>query len=365
MDVLDDGEFLGIYHPVPDLFDPSTGFLNDDLTSMPMQTEAGFQTAGAYVLDKFKLMALPVKVGSLTMNSWMSPSERGFAWVKFNGEEENTYSFDVSIIDMEGNVRMTYKDYRLKALMAYDKELKGDNSLHYEEIPSNSEGIRVFRLDIEKMNKDLDAYKTCFTTEEWNRIESGKMTKKRKREHIAGRIAAKGAVSWYLSTGRGDFRSCSDVVIVTDDLGKPAAFVNGERIEISISHSHRWAVCSVSTLSHGVDIELSEPRDPSFQTEAFTDLEIGNMKKWQKSQKISQDELVTLLFSAKEAFLKMKGMGLREDLRNIDVAGIAKHPKGATGKYKITITMGKQKIPVFSEILGAYVLSMCAGELGR
>ncbi|MGA1821863.1 MAG: SDR family NAD(P)-dependent oxidoreductase [Thermoplasmatota archaeon] len=362
MDVLDDGEFMGIYHPVPDLFDPSTAVGNDDLTSIPMQTEAGFQVAGAYVLDKFKLMALPVKVGSMTINRWMSPSERGFAWVKFKGEEENTYSFDVTVLDADGNISMSYQDYRLKALMAYDKELKEDNSIRYEEIPSNSDGVRVFRVDIDKMPKDLLVYRSCFSDEEWSGIDGGKMTKKRKREHIAGRIAAKGGLSWFLSTERGEVLSSSDIVIESDELGKPHAAVNGERLEISISHSHRWAVCSVACVPHGVDIELSEPRDPAFQDEAFTDNEKGRMKKWQKSLKVSQDELVTLIFSAKEAFLKMKGLGLREDLKKVEASDISEFPKKTAGRYKITIEMDKLKVPVFSEILGAYVLSVCKGR---
>ena len=362
MEILKDGELLGIYHPVPDdLFAPETGFDNGDLSFTPMQTEAGFQTAGAYVLDRFEMMALPVGVDKLIVHKRMDPGERALAWVQFKGREDNNFDFDVHIMDLDGNVRIVFEGYRLKGMMPYEKEIKAECDVEFEELNPVDDGIRIFRLDMENIG-DEDGYRELFSEDEWSNLLGEKMTSKRRREHTAGRIIAKQAVAWEISTREGEHLPLRDIVMEADQSGKPHCSVGSRNYHISISHSHRWAVASVSGNNHGIDIEISEPRAPSFRKEAFSDRERKNVKKWAGSLKVTQDEMVTLIFSAKEAYLKSVGRGLRENLREVGIRSIKRSPGRSHPVYGLKLNFEEDSSEVLSGILGGYVLSVCPGH---
>ena len=59
--------------------------------------------------------------------------------------------------------------------------------------------------------------------------------------HLAARFAAKEAVVKALGTGLRNGLSWTDIEIVSDNLGKPAAIVRGEEIMLSISHGRDYA----------------------------------------------------------------------------------------------------------------------------
>jgi len=72
-------------------------------------------------------------------------------------------------------------------------------------------------------------------------------------QSLAGRFAAKEAVSKALGTGIGESAELLDIEISNDSLGKPVVQLkgaaletfrkkNGDKIDISISHSHYYAV---------------------------------------------------------------------------------------------------------------------------
>ncbi|MGA1793978.1 MAG: phosphopantetheine-binding protein, partial [Thermoplasmatota archaeon] len=363
MEVLKDGELIGIYHPAPeDLFDPKTGWGNGDLLTAPMQTECGFQTAGAYVLDRFKLMALPVKVGVIEYNVDTQVSEPGIVWVRFEGREDNTFKFDVDFLDRNGNVRFSYRDYQLKSMMNYDGELKGDHSVTFEEFHSPNDDVRVFRIDLDSAPEDLEKYVRYFGEEEWGSLVTEKMTQKRRREHTMGRVVAKMAVSWYLATTRYKVVPVSSIRIETEEKGKPYAVVDGERIEISISHSHRWAVCSVGGRVHGVDIELAEHRDRSFVDEAFTETEAQLISGKQKEYDVGENMMQTLFFSAKESYLKMKGLGLSVDLRSVQCSEVVKLPNKGGISFDVFVTHDGDERKVQAHVPSAYVLTVCVDD---
>lgn len=72
---------------------------------------------------------------------------------------------------------------------------------------------------------------------------------KRKIEFVAGRFAAKEAISKALGTGIGAHFAFHDVSILSDSLGAPqAVWKNGDNkptIHLSISHSDHYAVAMV------------------------------------------------------------------------------------------------------------------------
>ena len=361
IEVLKDGELTGVYHAPPDdLFDPSTGWENSHLVTVPMQTECGFQVAGAYVLDRFKMMALPVKVGSIEYHGEMTPAEGGMAWVRFEGREENVFRFDVDFIDMHGNVRFSYRDYQLKSMMPYDGELKGDHSVHFEEFRSPLDDIRVFRIDLDSVPADLEEYVRYFDEDEWKRLISEKMNQKRRKEHAMGRVIAKLAVSWVLATERSKVVPVTSVKVLTEEKGKPYAVVFGERVEISISHSHRWAVCSVGGRVHGMDIELAEHRDISFVDEAFTGEEAELISRKQKQYDLGENMVQTLFFSAKEAYLKKTGIGMGVNLKSVRCNEALQLPNKGGISFEVLVEHDGKEERVLAHIPSAYVLTVCA-----
>ncbi|MFW3146918.1 MAG: phosphopantetheine-binding protein, partial [Thermoplasmatota archaeon] len=358
LEVLKDGELLGIYRSPGQLMHASTGWGNNSMVTAPMQTECGFQAAGAYVMDRFKMMALPVKVGSIIYHDHTGVSDNGAAWVRYEGREDNTFKFDVDFIDREGKVRFSYRDYQLKTLMTTSEELKDDHSVPFEEVISPVDEIRVFRIDLDNVPEDLEEYVRYFDEDEWKDMVREKMTQKRRREHTMGRVIAKLAVSWYLSTERGRVVPVREVKIKTEESGKPFAIVGGERVEISLSHSHRWAVCSVGGPVHGVDIELSEHRDLSFVDEAFSMEEAQLIEKLQKELDIGENMIQTLMFSAKEAYLKKTGLGMGADLRSVVCSEVIRLPQKGGLSFEVLIIHGEFEARVRAHIPSAYVLTV-------
>ena len=360
MSVLTAEELLGTYRiPEGTQFHGDTGWKDEDLVTPALQTELGFQAAGAYVLDRFDMMALPVRVGEISYSSRMRTSDKAFAWVRFTEKIENEFSFDVDILDENGNIRFSYRDYRLKSLMANKVELKGDHSVRFEEVLSPVKGTRVFRLDMDAFQGDPEDFKNHFSSDEWSSMDSEKMTDKRKREHILGRMVSKLGVSWYVNTTQSRPVSLSDIVIETEEGGRPYAILDGKRVEISISHSHRWAVCSVGDRQHGTDIELSESRDMAFSDEAFDPQEVQLLRRIQEEMDIEESLAQTLLFSAKEAYLKMMGTGLRTDLKKVSCTDVLKLPARSGLAFEILVGSGEKISKVEATVQSAYVLTVC------
>jgi phosphopantetheinyl transferase len=289
----------------------------------------------------------------------MTPAEVGMAWVRFEGREDNVFKFDVDFIDIEGNVRFSYRDYQLKSMMAYEGELKGDHSVHFEEFQSPVDDIRVFRIDLDSVPSDLEEYVRYFGEEEWSKLINEKMTQKRRKEHAMGRVIAKLAVSWYLATERSRVIPLVSVNIHTEDSGKPYAEVEGERIEISISHSHRWAVCSVGGRVHGMDIELAEHRDTSFVDEAFTEEEASLISRKQKEYDLGENMVQTLFFSAKEAYLKKTGLGMGVSLKSVRCCEALQLPNKGGISFEVLLEHEGKEERVLAHIPSAYVLTVC------
>jgi phosphopantetheine--protein transferase-like protein len=64
----------------------------------------------------------------------------------------------------------------------------------------------------------------------------------------------------------------------------------------------------------GIDVELIEERDPSFERGYFTENELAQVEKAD-----NRHALLTAIWAVKEAMLKALGIGARVDLRDLDV----------------------------------------------
>lgn len=143
---------------------------------------------------------------------------------------------------------------------------------------------------------------------------------KRQHEWLSGRLAAKQLLLQNL-TNAGDL-SLRSVSVKNDPNGAPYfAFSHHQRLPgcLSISHSHRLALCGL-TFAEGVqigfDLERIEPRFPGLAEDFFTPLEVQSLLSFEQSQ---QDLWITLIWSAKEAMLKALGMGLHLDTRSVEI----------------------------------------------
>jgi 4'-phosphopantetheinyl transferase len=106
--------------------------------------------------------------------------------------------------------------------------------------------------------------------------------------------------------------------------GAPYVAVDGERaaIEVSISDRAGWAVCLVGTPGGtpgplGIDLEIVEPRSDAFVEDFFTATERDTVRALPAGE--PRDEAANLIWSAKEAALKVLKVGLRADTRDVQV----------------------------------------------
>ena len=131
----------------------------------------------------------------------------------------------------------------------------------------------------------------------------------------AGRWAAKRAVAecMALEPGRVEILPAAD--------GAPEAWAGDELLPVSVSLSHRdgvaAAVAAPRGYDAGCDVEVVEPRSAGFAADWFTAEERAAVERAAPS---ARDELVALIWSAKESVLKVLRTGLRVDTRSVEVA---------------------------------------------
>lgn len=103
--------------------------------------------------------------------------------------------------------------------------------------------------------------------------------------------------------------------------GAPAGFVAGVELARRISMTDRagWAVCAVGPpgVEVGVDLELVEPRSAAFVRDYFTPAEQAMAMAGSGADPV----VANLVWSAKEAVLKVLRTGLRRDTRSVEIRG--------------------------------------------
>jgi 4'-phosphopantetheinyl transferase len=148
---------------------------------------------------------------------------------------------------------------------------------------------------------------------------------KRRSEYLTRRWTAKHAVSTVLGLGHSP-RSLAAVEIRNRETGAPYVEIDREPAAIDLSLSDRagWAVClvgpsgSAAAGSLGIDLEVVEPRTDRFVTDFFTPVECEYVLGLPAGE--PRDEAANLIWSAKEAALKLRQVGLRADTRTVEVS---------------------------------------------
>jgi 4'-phosphopantetheinyl transferase len=141
---------------------------------------------------------------------------------------------------------------------------------------------------------------------------------KRHADWRLGRWTAKLAIAGYLDLPP-ELEVLAEVELRPAPSGRPDVFLSGWPAPVALSLSHSsgagLSVVAPAGVAVGCDLETVEPRSPEFLADYFTVEEqtlVGATPPHQR------DQLLTLLWSAKESALKSLGCGLRLDTRSVN-----------------------------------------------
>ena len=186
---------------------------------------------------------------------------------------------------------------------------------------------------LEQTEADLPARDDWLSAEEAAVLGRMRLAKRR-ADWKLGRWTAKRTAAAWLNLA-GDPHALCRVEVRAAPSGAPELFLAGRPAGFTISISHRAgiAACAMATgdVALGCDLELIEPRDPSFVSDYFTEQEQALI-----SRQPEQDRpaLVTLIWSAKESALKALREGLRIDTRSLAVTFAAQAQGGAAAHWR-------------------------------
>lgn len=176
---------------------------------------------------------------------------------------------------------------------------------------------------------------------------------KRRREWVLGRWTAKHLVRLYLAQREGRPPPApADIVIGADPDGAPyVALASADDLirlplSLSLSHSGDRAFCALDDrpgVTVGADIERVEPREPGFVAQFFTPAEQAAVA---AAIPTERDELITAIWSGKEAVLKALRLGLRVDTRQLSCL-----PTGATAAEGwLRLTIADEGLPLATPV---------------
>jgi phosphopantetheinyl transferase len=182
----------------------------------------------------------------------------------------------------------------------------------------NLQPICVALRQVPSASEDLNALAARFLDTRELALLSSRSTRKRRAEFIAGRIAAREAVSRLL--GHPAFTSFQILRHGNGPTGRPRIAVNHGSVapEVSISHADGLAVAAANFGPIGLDLASIQPQNQSFVADTFSPLEINRWAAWLRSERTSALTLTTA-FTAKEAALKWLGTGFGIALRAIEI----------------------------------------------
>jgi phosphopantetheinyl transferase len=175
---------------------------------------------------------------------------------------------------------------------------------------------------VPSVSEDLDQLAARHLEPLETALISTRSSPKRRAEFIAGRIAARAAVSRLL----GQLPSSSSFLILREGVGPtgcPIVAMTGDSDaaatpHVSISHADGLAVAAACFGRVGIDLASVQAQKHSFVDDTFSTQEITQWAAWLHSERTSA-LTITTAFAAKEAALKWLGTGFALPLRAIEI----------------------------------------------
>jgi 4'-phosphopantetheinyl transferase len=150
----------------------------------------------------------------------------------------------------------------------------------------------------------------------------GQRFAKRRADWRLGRWTAKRALAACLKSSDSP-HALVNLEVWPAASGAPEVFFENRPVDatISLSHSHRRAMCVVApgAIALGCDLELIEVRSDAFIADYFTAEEQAQVVRHPAA---ARPRLIALLWSAKESALKALHEGLRLDTRSVVVGPV-------------------------------------------
>jgi 4'-phosphopantetheinyl transferase len=191
-------------------------------------------------------------------------------------------------------------------------------------------------------------------------LESIRFTKRR-NEYLTRRWTAKQAIASVLDLERTPF-SLARIEVRHRASGAPYVHLDGQAAHVEVSMSDRagWAVCLVAPADGsgtlGIDLEVVEPRSTGFVSDFFTTAESEHVHRLTDPE--LRHEAANLIWSAKEAALKVQQVGLRADTRTVEVQLRAE--RRGDGWAPMNVTAAAGPIPGWWRRDGAFVLTIAS-----
>ncbi|MCP4806816.1 MAG: SDR family NAD(P)-dependent oxidoreductase [Proteobacteria bacterium] len=282
-------------------------YIAEGLLTSPLALEAAFQAAGLHAMVAEGVMALPSSIEAL----WMARRVRDGEDLTLTVQRREDSAYDV---DVDGD------DGRLLSLRGFRLIEKGPlPDGHRFSEPDEGWADTAFGtmtvVETGGVQACLRSAEVGESPDGWLQADElaelcSRGTEKRIGDRIAGRIAAKRALS--ALTGAPPL----SIRIRALPTGQPVSEIDGQPGPgISISHSGGRAVALASATERvGVDLEQIEARHPSFVDEWFSA---------EERELLGEDTVrITTAWAAKEAILKALGRGMQLNPRQIDVRAI-------------------------------------------
>lgn len=198
---------------------------------------------------------------------------------------------------------------------------------------------------------------------ERSHLESIRFTKRR-NEYVTRRWTTKQAIVAVLDLDRRP-DTLSRIEVRHRDSGAPYVHLDGVPAAVDVSMSDRsgWAVCvagppgSMASGTVGVDLEVVEPRTERFVADYFTAAERAFVAERGPDHR---DELANLIWSAKEAALKVQQVGLRVDTRTVEVD--VRGGRRVGGWSEMTVTGRDGPMPGWWRRSGVFLLTIAFAQ---
>lgn len=181
---------------------------------------------------------------------------------------------------------------------------------------------------------------------------------KRRLDWRLGRHTAKSAIEACLGVAPGRLEVLATV------SGAPVAHVDGQPAEFALSISHRagraLAVIAPSGGPVGCDLELIEPRSDAFVAQWLAPSEQAAVRRAARDERAW---MANLLWSAKEAWAKARGEGLRLAVQQAQVT-LEAPPAGADGWVRFHVDTERGREHGWCRTEHEWVMTVVGGGAG-